>query len=239
MKKTNNISIFSSFAKDYLYNEKGNFLSKQKGGPAYYITQALKKAAVDFKLEHVFKLKTEILIKENDEFGKITAVPVPFKIDFSNIDAPYLLISSLLNEFSLDGIGDYKGQIFLDIQGYVRDGQDFGKKKHWRPGKGIQQSIFCLKAGDYEISYIPKSFIEIQKEKILLITKGTKGCDLFVFGKKYSFETQRVIKTKNTLGAGDTFFANFVSNYMKTENPLEGIHFATDRVLEFLSSKKI
>lgn len=87
--------------------------------------------------------------------GKVPKKPRPLKVKFSSIKTPFLLISTLLDEFSLKGISNFKGKTFLDIQGYARDGKDFGKKKHWKPDKEIVDSIFCLKGTKQEIEYIP------------------------------------------------------------------------------------
>lgn len=42
---------------------------------------------------------------------------------------------------------------------------------------------------------------------------------------------------QNTIGAGDTLFANFVVQFLKTDNAPGSIKYAVDKTSEFLYSK--
>ncbi|MDO8663760.1 MAG: hypothetical protein Q7K28_02915, partial [Candidatus Wildermuthbacteria bacterium] len=61
----------------------------------------------------------------------------------------------------------------------------------------VGASIFCLKGTEEEISYLQKDFIKIQKKKILIITKGSRGCESFISGKKYTTKTKKELTAKN------------------------------------------
>ncbi len=233
------VTILSTFARDELVNERGGFIGKQEGGPALYIKRALEREKTPFFIMTGSKMKVRILIKRGGEFGKILKKSEPKSIKFSQIETPFLLISSVLDEFSLGDLADFKGKTFLDIQGYVRDGGDFGKKKLWKPRQEIFKSIFCLKGTQEELRKIPAEYRQAQKRKILLVTKGKRGCEVFAFGKRYSIRPSKVITGKSTIGAGDTFFAYFVSCFMKTKNVLSSAKYAVKKTSEFLSVQNI
>jgi hypothetical protein len=149
-----------------------------------------------------------------------------------------LLISPILNEFNLKHLGRYQGKAFLDAQGFTRIPDKLGIKKNWVTTREIENSIFCLKVADYELQYLDGDFIKKQKKKIFIVTEGEKGVLLYAFGKSYFVKSRRIIKTLETLGAGDTFFANFALKYIETQDPLIAATFASDKTIKFLLSKE-
>ena len=230
------VTLISSFATDRLFDEKGILIREQEGGPAFFISNVLKQEGIPFKTVTSPKIIVDILLKNGDEFGKI-GKQSSLEIDFANINTPYLLISPIINEFNLDGLDKYKGKVFLDAQGLTREPEEFGKKKNWQIEKALINSIFCLKVADYELPYVNKDLIEKQKEKILLLTRGSKGCEMYCFSESSFIRPRNVIKPPNTIGAGDTFFANFTAKYIATENAVSAAIFASQQTTNFLSSK--
>lgn len=231
------ITLISTFAEDKLLNEKGEILSTQKGGPALWITSVFKKEGLNFDIITGPEMTVELLIRNNDEFGKIQKNKSKRKVYFSKIKTPYLLISSLLDEFNLNNISDYSGKVFLDAQGFVRNGKDFGKKKFWDVSEKTMNSIFCLKTTEEEVKYLSKDFINQQKSKVLMITKGKKGCEVFIKNKKYTIKPQQIIAPPNTIGAGDTFFSSFVANFIRTDDILSSVNYGMLKTSEFLKTK--
>lgn len=229
------ITILSTFAEDKLVNERGSIIRRQKGGPAFYLTRALKSEKHPFTLKSGPVMKVEILITKKGEFGRIPNKLKPKSIRFSAIRTPLLVVSTIMDEFDLKNFPDFKGMIFLDVQGYVRDGNNFGKKKIWKPSKEVMANIFCLKGTKEELKNIPPQFIEAQKRKVLLVTNGKLGCGVFAFGKWYLIKPEKIIRARNTIGAGDTFFAYFVSKFVKTGEILGSVKYATESTSNFLS----
>jgi hypothetical protein len=234
MTQKNEITIFSTFTKDKILSESEALIKEQEGGPAFYIKQAFEDEKINFVLKTSPKMNVQILITKNGEFGKVSKILKPKTIHFSQIKTPFLIISSVLNEFNLLELSNYQGRVFLDIQGYVRDGNSFGKKKLWKPKEGTFNNIFCLKGTREEWQNIPAQYFEIQKQKILIITDGKEGCEVFAFGKRYLVRPPKILALKNTIGAGDTFFAYFVSCLIKTESPLYSAKYATKKTSTFL-----
>ena len=231
------VTVISTFAKDKLLDEKGEIASEQKGGPAYFITNVLKKESVLFDLKTSKEITVELLLKDGDEFGRIPEKITPMLIDFSKIKTPEMLISFVANQCKLESLQLYKGRVFLDIQGYVRNVSNFGKKKFWSVSKKISNNIFGLKAADYELKFIPKSIVEKQKKKLLIVTKGELGVEVYWVSERYLLRPKTIIKAKNTIGAGDTFFAYFVSRFTKTNNVKNSCSYALEKTSEFLTSK--
>jgi hypothetical protein len=230
----NKITILSTFASDKIVDEQGYVYKVQEGGPGFYFKKVFAKEKINFRLLTGQKLRVEILITTKGEFGKIKERPLIKNVIFKKIRTPFLLISSILNEFNLEQLPAFQGLVFLDIQGYVRSRGSFGQKKNWQPNKAIFANIFCLKVTQEELKYLSSKYIKEQKQKILLVTKGRFGCDVFYFGKKFTIKPEKIIKIDNAVGAGDTFFAYFISKYMKTNNVIASVKYATAMVLIFL-----
>ncbi|MFH0712726.1 MAG: PfkB family carbohydrate kinase [Candidatus Jorgensenbacteria bacterium] len=237
MAQKNKITIISTFATDQLVSENGFIIDKQNGGPAFYLNRALKNEGVSFAMKTGPKMKVQILITRKGEFGRVLKRPTQKGVRFSQIKTPLLLISSVLDEFDLMNLSTFKGRVFLDVQGYVRNGDDFGKKKFWKPNKEVFANIFCLKGTKEELQNMPKQYVEAQKQKLLLITDGKLGCEIFAFGKRHTIKPSKIITSKNTIGAGDTFFAYFVLRYAKTAKVLDSAKYAVKKTSAFLSAQ--
>jgi len=236
MNKSKNISLYSIFADDFYYDENRKLLKKEKGGPAFFIVEVFKKEKINFSI-NALTGRVGILMSSKGEFGKITGKPKKTQIDFLKIKEEYVVVSSLLNDFNFKNISKFRGKIFLDVQGYVRSDLDFGCKKELEVGSDIMKYIFCLKGTEEELRYVPKKIIENQKEKILLITKGADGCELYAFGKHYDFKINTIIKTSDTVGAGDTFFAYFISNFVRNNDVMVGVKYSIKKTSDFLKTK--
>lgn len=231
----NKITLVSSFAKDRIFDKDNNLIREQKGGPAFFISNVFKKQKISFTIIPSPGLTVEIMLKDGEEFGKLSYCP-PTVINYKNIDTPYLVLSSVMDEFSIENLGEYEGKNFLDAQGFTRSIGEFGKKKKWITDDEIERSIFCLKVADYELPYLNNKFIERQKQKILLLTQGAKGCTVFAFGKYFKIKPAESIKAPDTLGAGDTFFAYFIFKYIESTNPISASKFASRKTSEFIKT---
>ncbi len=235
MKPKNKITILSTFASDKIINQQSLRFVEQEGGPAFYFKKVFAQEKINFSLLTGQKLNVEILVTSKGEFGKISKKPLIRKVQFKKIKTPFLLISSVFNEFNLEQLPAFQGLVFLDIQGYVRNNGSFGQKKIWQPDKAVFANVFCLKSTQGELKYLPSKYIKEQKQKILLVTKGSLGCDVFAFGQKFTIKAAKIIKLDNALGAGDTFFAYFISQYIKTNNIIVSVKYATKMVSIFLA----
>ena len=230
------ISVFSTKAIDTLLNRNGEVISRQPGGPIFFIENVFKKTGIPFKSYNRKPVNVEILITDKGEFGRIPNPPRSLAIPFSKKEN-WIIVSTLLSEWNFSKIKNFQGKIFVDIQGFVRDGRDFGKKRVWEESKNFANKIFCLKGTKQEVSFLPTEVQESQKSRMLVVTDGKNGVDLFFQGTKTYIPVEKVVKTKDTIGAGDTFFAYFVVAMFQGKSPVEAAKTAIQKTSEFLERK--
>ena len=236
MKQENDITVLSTFALDTLIDETGRVLGTQEGGPAYYLKRVFEDEEISYLFVPSPKMGVEILLTDKGEFGRVPNVTPAMRVGFSEFKTPYIVISTILDEFNLSNISDFKGKAFLDIQGYIRDGKNFGKKKELKDIE-ILDSAFCLKGTQEELRYIPAHFLEDKKIPLVLITRGERGCEVFYQSVRYEVRPEDILKPEHTIGAGDTFFGYFISQFIKREDPLASAQYATKKTSLFLSSQ--
>lgn len=234
MERRPNVSLLASYARDTLVSQTGEVLSVQNGGPAYFLESALIEENIKIQKPIFSFFDVSILITPEGEFGKIPQPSSPFTIAWSSVTEPAIIISTILDEISLERVNEFKGKIFLDVQGFVRDGKNFGKKKFWNPGNA---TLYCVKATAEELTFLPEEFIENQKKSLLLITKGKEGSTLYVNNNQIDMSPETIVNPKNTIGAGDTLFGYFVGQLIKNTPPDEALRYATVKTSLFLSSK--
>lgn len=230
------ISVVSSFATDRLVNNEGLIIAENKGGPAFFIQNALKKEEVPFKVIVGSEIEVEILLTEDGEFGRIPHIPDARMIDLSVL-SDWTVVSTIVQEWNLSSLRYYSGKLMVDMQGYVRNGRNFGRKKRWNIDREILEKIMCIKGTREEIGYIlPELFID-QCKRMVLITDGAEGLEMIVDGKTYNYSVPEKVTSPNTLGAGDTLLGSFTAMLYKGLPPEEAILGAMHRVSDFLKSK--
>ncbi len=230
------ISIVSTYATDRLIDAKTNqIIQEQKGGPILYIIRVLEKLGLQPKVYAAEEMLVEILICDDDEFGKID--PPRNRVKLPQLNTEFAIVSTILDEWDLSPAFNYAGKLFVDIQGYVRDGSAFGKKRVWNEIRDISPYIFCLKGNDVEIGMLPQDVVYDQKKnRMLIITKGREGAEAFYRQKYVACRPPSVIRPRNTIGAGDTFFASFVAKFMETNDIMESNKFALSQTTNFLKT---
>ncbi|MFA6048125.1 MAG: PfkB family carbohydrate kinase [Parcubacteria group bacterium] len=225
------IDIYSTFAKDFIYSN-NNLISQRKGGPAFFIENVFKKNDIKYRLFTGEPIQIKIQVIEKGESGTIESKIIK-KAIIENNRNDFILISTISDEWILKSDLSKEGEIFLDVQGYVRAAKEDGsiyKSILWN-------NIFCMKGTQQEIDLIPEDIIERQKDKLLIITNGNKGCKILFKKKERSFSPQRIIVAKDTIGAGDTFFASFMVKFMHTNDITKSGNFAVEETEKFLASK--
>lgn len=238
MDNSKKITILSRYAKDRLFDPKKHFTDEKIGGPAFFLTKVFDRDKIEYDLKLASQVVVDILINSEGEFGRIKMQISPVKVNFKSINTPYMVISTILDDFSLANLNDYKGKVFFDVQGYVREGDNFGQKKVWNPSEKISKSIYSLKGTEEELSYVNSEFIEKQKRKVLISTKGKLGCDIFIAGEKYQLKPHQIVETKDAIGAGDTFFGNFISNFIQTNDLILSVTNSIPATSKFLQEKQ-
>jgi uncharacterized protein (TIGR00725 family) len=234
------LTVVSSWARDIFFDGQVNVVSVQSGGPAQFICQALAKLGLQLSWNAITGqvLDVEILpVPGEAEAGRIKfsgkAQILP------SLKSPNLLLSTLLNEWDIQKLQRYAGLIFLDAQGFVRkpDGA-FGQKQVWIQAMELGCHIFCVKATEEELLFLPERFVRNQKaERCLIVTKGSKGSEVFHQGQRFEVVPKKVVFPADTVGAGDAFFANFTAEYILSGDVVVATERATDLTVEFLLGK--
>lgn len=228
------IIVVSSFAKDEKINFDTNIRTMSEGGPAFFIGKALKTLGAKYQLIRNKKTsRVRIKIAEREEEGKVVSL-APIVLP-SHKTADIFLISTIGQEFKLRDIKMLSGLIALDCQGYIRKYK--AKMQKMSIPKAIEDRISVLKATHSEISFLGEAFLQRQKKRILLITYGEKGFEIYAFGKRYFYASHR-ITLDDAVGAGDTLFAAFCFAYIGTRGIQKAALFARAHTEEFLKEKK-
>lgn len=232
------IFVLSLEANDHIYQKlEGAAITKQ-GGPAFYIKQTFDKLGTNYKMAGYESAEVEIKITEEGEVGRIIK---PGKIYLpKTIKEPNLLISTIApSNLDLAFLESYQGQVFLDVQGFVRceESQHLGSKKVWNRVGDVLSYLSVVKMDAKEIHFIPLIVLQDLKSKIFIKTKGKKGVDIWQNGQKYSFKVPRIINRDHTIGAGDSFFAAFIHQFVNGQDIEPAIRFALEYAASFLEKE--
>lgn len=228
------VDVLSTLSTDKLLDERGMVLSVQAGGPALFIESVLKNTGIPYRINCGTKIDVEILLTISGESGRIEIAP---KKQPALSNAEWVIVSTILDEWQLEE--KLPERLFVDLQGYVRDGKDFGKKQSSKAIDCLAGKIFCLKGTKEEVSYLSKSALKRQKRRLLLTTDGGQGVELIYNGRTSYFSINKLNGLMNTIGAGDTFFAYFVSFMFQGNSPNIAAEYAVGATTEFLKRNKL
>lgn len=225
------IQVISTYAIDEIIDRCG-CVTKVLGGPAFWISQAVKK--LPFRLTLVTPpevAKVRVRVTRNGEVGTITKLR-PFT-NIAKIHKP-VLVSTIGRELSPRQMQMLTGPIALDVQGYIRV---LKKSVRFSLPMPLAQNIIIMKATLAETRKIDPALLADQKRyRLLLITRGAKGFILYDHGRSREY-TGKPIKPKNTIGAGDTVFAVFSSIYFSGRTSHYAAQEALRDVREFLQKR--
>ncbi len=229
-------TIMSSYSDDILVDTSGKTIAKQSGGPAMFIEQVLREEELPYTLLSEDRVKVEILITPTGEYGKVTVPPTEYSAK-PNTLTEWTIVSTILNEWNLTDLQVIPDRLFIDIQGYVRMPGDFGQKQPWSGLLKLADQVFCLKGTAEEIKCLPNSVIENQKNRLLIITYGDKGADIFYQGQRSRIKANEVTGLDNTIGAGDTFLAYIAASMYRGNSPEVAATYSTQKTSQFLQQK--
>ena len=159
-----------------------------------------------------------MFIRVDSDHSKIS------KIDLNDIDFDYDLIAisdynkGFLSEKDIEYICDKHENVFLDTKKKIND---------WASKAKI------IKINNYEYNQSKNSMSKEIVNKTIR-TNGPEGC--FFQNKQYPVNK---IEVKDSSGAGDTFFAGLISNYIKTNNIEESMNFANSCASKVVQEKGV
>ena len=229
------ITIVSTRVTDVLQDEAGRIIETRPGGPAYYIERVFQKADIPYQLVTGQEMTVKIVsVPGKDQVGKVQDYGLRQKIP--KVDTPHLLVSTLYEEWDLDPLSGYGGNLFLDVQGFVRNPQvGYGRKKKWAPPFGLVPLF--VKTNFAELAYIPAEFAEDQRRRGLIVTHDRFGSEIYWQGRREIIPTGELVETNDTLGAGDTYFARFTIEFLNTGDPIRAARQAAVQARQLLEER--
>lgn len=168
---------------------------------------------VDSRTNHMF-----IRVDE----GEDDVFPIAKKsledIDFDEFDAVIIsdYCKGFINEDTIKYISKQHPITFLDTKKQI--------------GSWVEDITF-IKINDVEYRY-SKKFIDNNYKDSLIITRGSNGAEY----KGNTYPVKKV-DVKDTSGAGDSFLAGLVGNYLETYNIVEAIKFANKCATQVVQKK--
>ncbi|HSX36159.1 MAG TPA: PfkB family carbohydrate kinase [Patescibacteria group bacterium] len=236
MRSTAMISVISSWSTDVFVNQAGDVLAVKDGGPGLFLTRALAQETVSFKTHAASPVAVEILLTNAGELGRIPNPPMPRILDTSMF-AAWTIVSSISEEWQFSPQAELPGRVCVDVQGFVRDPGNFGGKRQWGGPPGSAIRPYCLKGTRQEMQYIEPALLEEQKQRLLVITDGSEGVELYFGGERCKVRCPRVVASTDTVGAGDTFFGHFIARLAKGAEPSTAAKYAARQTVAFLERK--
>ncbi|MEK7099351.1 MAG: hypothetical protein AAB916_02445 [Patescibacteria group bacterium] len=229
------ITVIATFAQDrYIYLKDGTQIVTE-GGPALWITRTLMHLSMPYAIvAGTDKAIVDITIGDTGEQGTIVFLSPINTLHISPASA--YIVSTIGDEFELGDIATLNGLVAIDAQGFVR-GALLNGHSSYTPPFAIRERIAILKATEQEVGYLDAAFVKEQKHRMLLVTKGSLGFELFAFGRYLPYPSNNAITPPNTIGAGDVLLSAFVVRYLRSRDPLEAGYRARKDVEEFLSQK--
>ena len=202
---------------------------------------------------------TEMNINETKEdttakLSKFTGSLALSLVPKSFMCAGCFLISPLAGEVSLRMISGIRsrssGIIALDIQGFTRPRLRKGKsrvlsdavKKRPKNLEKLLENVDVLKCNELEFDIISGRGTALQRArrlaklgpKTIVITMGEKGVAVFSENRMRRFSPKK-LRPAHTVGAGDKFFALFLSHFLRTGDAFLSASQATDSVQSLLA----
>lgn len=204
------------------------------GGPAFYCKQAIESFGCNVHLLTVRRPVT-VYITIKDRHEKIRINRIGKIVLQGKLPARDILLSPILGEFDLKQLVDRNCRIFLDAQGYIRArGEDL--TQGWMCNTQTVKNVVALKVNNRESVYVPAEILSLFRTRILLITHGQEGVEVWEYDKQYEIHGCRV-KASDTLGAGDTFFGSFVALYLQSGDIQSSVRFAMQKTEQLLHER--
>jgi len=222
------IAIIGSYARDLI--EADGEIAERTGGPAYFLTAVLDHLDVAYDVyAGTTPATVRITMRDGREVGTVescASIVVP-----ERIEADACIVSTILDEFSVERLGGLPGYLALDVQGYVR--RPGGGRGPWSPPTDVWESLTCVKTADEELPFLPETLLASQRRRTLIVTRGVSGATVWDHGTAYEIPATP-IAAPHALGAGDIFLTAFVVARLRGMDVLSAGRFAARMVYDFL-----
>ncbi len=223
------IAAIAPLAEDRLHDLRTGERSVRPGGPGLWIARALANLQVECAPVHgQDPAIVEIDVDDSGERGKIVSSPAI--VVQAPVVADVAVVSTVSNEFSLGQLSLLPSTVALDVQGYVRAARMVGQHPVTLPNT---PQLAIVKATEEELGYLDPAWVEQQKSRALLVTRGADGCDVYD-GGKFFHQPATPVAVPSTVGAGDVFLASFLVEWLRSRSSAAAAAFAARQSSEFL-----
>ncbi|MBU6232071.1 MAG: hypothetical protein KGI50_07480 [Patescibacteria group bacterium] len=228
------ITLIASHTVDHIDDRDRGLQIERSGGPAYYCGTTI--SSLGYRPAIITKRKpVDVFItisdhKEHIRIDHIPTISLPKRLPSHDI-----ILSPILGEFDLYEFRSRRCTVFLDAQGYIRSPR--GRNElDWQCDLQDLDQVVALKVNRREFQHVHKSIIDLFKNRILLLTKGSDGVELWHDGRRINIRGHAISST-DTLGAGDTFFGSFVVKFLETKDAVCAARFAVSAAEKLLKKK--
>jgi len=228
------VTLIASRTTDHINDLDKSTKLVRAGGPALYCKQAIEEFGLNVHLLTSRRPVTvHITIQDRHEKIRIDRIR---RIAFpGHLPARDILLSPILGEFNLEQLAQRNCRIFLDAQGYIRaEGEDL--VQCWVCAPWMVKNVVVLKVNQRESNCVSEEILNLFRSRILLITRGQEGAELWDHGKRYQIHGHS-IEVADTLGAGDVFFGSFVASYLQSGDAPSATRLAVQKAEQLLRRK--
>ncbi|RKY04843.1 ribokinase [Candidatus Poribacteria bacterium] len=145
------------------------------------------------------------------------------------LEAPIVYLCPVADEVEPDVLEGFEGKLVgVTPQGWMRRWDEEGRvyPKRWEAAELILPRSDVLILSEEDISPFPEELERFRKlVGITVLTRGRKGCTLFMGGLERDFPAYEAVEVDPT-GAGDVFAAAFLVKYHQTGDPFISADFA-------------
>jgi len=143
--------------------------------------------------------------------------------------APIVYLCPVADEVMSDVPERFESSLIgVTPQGWFRRWEEDGRvyPKRWHNAEEILARCDVLVFSEEDIAPFPEELERfIRATKIVILTRGKKGCTLYLDGISRDFPAYRTVEVDPT-GAGDVFAAAFLIKYAETNDPFISADFA-------------
>ena len=223
--------VAGCFADSIIVDRDQDRIEKKEGGPAYFIKNVLEDLGEGYSLAKAKKGIIEVHIQGGKEVGRF---PRTSSISTSTpITSPIVLAYSISDEVCLDKLkGDFE-EIYADSRGFVRDPENFGKKREWKLNSF--EKIKVLKTTPLEMEYLPGPLLShIRRNGVLVVMKDEGKVEIVEKGKPREYSLGD-FPASEAFGMREVFFAAFSSEYSRSRDAGKAAEFAIGYSLKYIS----
>lgn len=224
-----NIAVVAPLAEDRFHDLRTGATWVRRGGPGLWIEAELQRLGAQVTAVRPEKpAAVDIDVDDTGEHGRNVAYePI---ILSSRVQVDAAIVSTVADEFDLVQLNLLPSVVALDVQGYVRAARMVGEPVVIPD----TPQLAIVKATVEELAYLDSAWVEQQKSRILLVTRGSDGCDVYDGGACFHQPAIKV-DVSSTVGAGDVFLASFLVEWLGSSSAVSAAAFAARRASEFLT----